>query len=56
MVNASYEERLSAVPRDMRDALAKFGQEAEEIVDAFLTTLEAILLRRSCITTQMTWA
>jgi hypothetical protein len=37
-----YEEFLTAVPRDMRDALAKLGHEAEEIVDTFLTTLEAI--------------
>jgi hypothetical protein len=41
-MSGSYEERMSAVTRDMRDALAKFGHEAEEIVDAFLTTLEAV--------------
>jgi Protein of unknown function (DUF2971) len=40
-MSGAYEECLSAVPRDMMDALAKFGHEAEEIVDAFLTRLEA---------------
>jgi hypothetical protein len=37
----SYEECLSAVPQDMRDALAKGGSEAVDIVDAFLVSLEA---------------
>jgi len=41
-MSGSYEEFLTAVPRDMRDALAKLGHEPEEIVDTFLTTLEAI--------------
>src|SRR5208282_2512478 len=39
-MSGSYEERLSAVPPELRDALAKFGRDAEEIVDAFLKTLE----------------
>ena len=37
----SFEDCLNAVPPDMRDALESFGREADEIVDAFLTTLEA---------------
>lgn len=41
-MSGAYEECLSAVPQDMRDALVKFGHEAGEIVDAFLTTLEAV--------------
>jgi hypothetical protein len=40
-MSRSYQERPSDIPPDLRDALAKFGREAEEIVDAFLTTLEA---------------
>jgi len=34
-------DHLAPVPQDMRDALAKFGKQAEEIVGAFLSTLEA---------------
>ncbi len=42
-MSRSYEERQSAVPPDMRDALAKFGDEADRIVDEFLASLEATL-------------
>ncbi len=39
-MSGSDEECLSAVPPELGDALAKFGRDAEEIVDAFLKTLE----------------
>lgn len=41
-MSRSYEEFLTAVPRNMRDALAKLGHEAEEIVDGFVITLKAM--------------
>jgi hypothetical protein len=41
-MGVAHEDCIRRVTRDMRNALAKFGHEAEEIVDGFLTTLEAV--------------